>query len=405
MKKILLLALCCYSFGALGQLPYVESFETGSGYTPQIADIIDNLDDYFSRMDTDCSGPPDPCAANFLEGYNGWIGTYYWAGEDHDDAQVGGTGVATLCVTLDPIDISANATGALEIAAYYAGDDRSNAYDPTNDGVSLTYSVDGGGSQTAHLFSYYDNGSGGEFLAYDDDNSGTIDAGEVSVLTETFTRYARVIATSGSSLVITVCAHSNSGSEEWAIDQIEVSGAMPVELSHFSVNTMDEGALLKWTTASEENNEYFAIERSTNGLDFEAIDRVDGQGTSFAANEYTYFDKNLPDSKYIYYRLRQVDFDGSFDHSPVKTIFNQLRTGELRLWPMPTDKQVQLQFAQDMREAIDVQIYDISGQLLRREQLPAGDQHTLNIEELPHGQYLLRAQSGAQSWTKKLIKL
>ncbi|MEM9889175.1 MAG: hypothetical protein AAF849_25125, partial [Bacteroidota bacterium] len=108
------------------QLPYIESFETGSGYTADV-DVIDGLGDYFARMDTDCSGPPDPCAVNFTAGYTGFDGNFYWAGEDHDDAEVGGAGNGTLCITLDAIDISANTTGRLNIAIAAAANDVNNA--------------------------------------------------------------------------------------------------------------------------------------------------------------------------------------------------------------------------------------------------------------------------------------
>ncbi|MEM6769276.1 MAG: hypothetical protein AAF597_01725 [Bacteroidota bacterium] len=230
MKSQLILILMlsfCTAAGLPAQLPYVESFETGSGYTADV-DVIDNLSDYFARMNTDCSGPPDPCAANFTDGYSGFDGNFYWAGEDHDDAGVGGLGNPTLCLTLDAIDISANTTGQLEIAIAAAGDNRSNAYDDADDGLFVTYSIDNGPFQAVHTWDYYTpDGGTTDFLAYDSDNDGVIGPGETDVLTPTFKTQSRTITATGNSLVIRICAHSDRSSEEWAVDNIVVTSASP----------------------------------------------------------------------------------------------------------------------------------------------------------------------------------
>lgn len=405
MKKILLLLFTFSSFYSIAQLPFIQGFETGMGYTAD-ADVIDNLDDYFARMNTAC-GAADPCRSNFNTGYAGWLGTYYWAGEDHDDSGVGGSGNATLCITLDPIDISTNTTGVLEIGAYYAACDFGcNSYDPGVDFVALTYSVDGAAVQTAQSFSYYTTDGGtSEFLAYDEDNSGVVDGAESTILTETFTRFTRVVAASGNNLVLTVCAHMNSGSEEWAIDAIEVSSAMPVELSRFNVRAMKGGAMLNWETATETDNEYFAIERSTNGLDFEEIDQVIGQGTSFEAYQYEYFDAELPDSRNVYYRLVQMDYDGTFSISQVKVISNTLKNGQLRLTPNPASNAVEIDLTSAIQGDIEIQLFDIKGQLVQSNLISGDDKRVIDISQIPQGQYILKAQSETYSWIEKLIKI
>ncbi len=406
MKKHLLLWLCLASFSCFGQLPYLESFEDLIGFTPQV-NIIDNLSDYFARMDTDCTSVPDPCEVNGSGGYSGWLGTYYWAGEDHDDPGILSGNFQTLCITLDPIDISANTSGAIEIGAYYAANTVGNAHDPSPlDAVSLTYRIDGGATQTAQFFAYYTpNGGTNEYLAYDEDNNGAVDGAESTLLTSTFTRYTRLVATTGNSLVITLCAHSNSSSEEWAIDGIEVSGAMPVELSQFTVQPKDDGALLNWSTASETNNAYFAIERGINGIDFEEVSKVAGKGTSYASNEYDYFDTDLPDHKFVYYRLRQVDHNGNYSFSQVRAILNKVQEGDLRVYPNPTKSKIELLLSGDIKESIRVQIFDLNGRLLSSQELPPSNAPVIDVNTLAEGQYLIRAQSGAYSWTERFVKM
>jgi hypothetical protein len=89
---------------------------------------------------------------------------------------------------------------------------------------------------------------------------------------------------------------------------------LPVELIQFSALKQTDGVLLNWTTASEINNDYFDIERSINGIDFEQIGRLAGSGTTSEIRKYSFTDRETRSSSY--YRLKQVDFDGAFEFSP-----------------------------------------------------------------------------------------
>ncbi len=85
--------------------------------------------------------------------------------------------------------------------------------------------------------------------------------------------------------------------------------ALPIELASFDAAEEDCSNVLNWTTASEENNDYFQIEKSTDGETFEIIATIDGAGTSNQLLHYTHTD--LKASPTNYYRLKQVDFDGT----------------------------------------------------------------------------------------------
>jgi photosystem II stability/assembly factor-like uncharacterized protein len=90
---------------------------------------------------------------------------------------------------------------------------------------------------------------------------------------------------------------------------------VPVELVSFSANAVNGNIELKWITASEKNNRGFEIERSINEKEFETIAFVNGSGTTTENQEYIYFDYNV--SGLLRYRLRQIDFDGSFSYSDI----------------------------------------------------------------------------------------
>ena len=77
--------------------------------------------------------------------------------------------------------------------------------------------------------------------------------------------------------------------------------------------------MLTLATASEQNDTYFDVEHSTNGLEFKTIGNVKGQGTAQTVTNYN-FEHTAPIAGINYYRLKQVDFDGAFTYSPVQSI-------------------------------------------------------------------------------------
>ena len=97
------------------------------------------------------------------------------------------------------------------------------------------------------------------------------------------------------------------------------NSALPVELVNFKGKAVNNTTVLTWKTASERNNQGFAIERSSNGTTYTAIGQVKGNGTTNAAHDYTFTD-NTPSVNINYYRLRQTDFDGKETVSPVVAV-------------------------------------------------------------------------------------
>jgi hypothetical protein len=92
---------------------------------------------------------------------------------------------------------------------------------------------------------------------------------------------------------------------------------MPVELSQFEVKAENGHNAIQWTTLSESDNHYFAIERSTDAANFREIGRVSGAGNSSSELHYKYQDVFFERGITNYYRLRQVDFSGSVSYSPI----------------------------------------------------------------------------------------
>ncbi len=115
--------------------------------------------------------------------------------------------------------------------------------------------------------------------------------------------------------------------------------ALPVELTHFSARPKAGAIHLSWRTATETANAHFAVEHSRDGSRFREIGRVAGHGTSTEPHDYQFIHENPPPG-IQYYRLRQVDLDGSHQYS--HTVSVMLEAGRISMFPNPTTGLLQI---------------------------------------------------------------
>lgn len=117
----------------------------------------------------------------------------------------------------------------------------------------------------------------------------------------------------------------------------EAGSPLPVDLVAFTASWIKPGemAKLEWSTASEQDNSHFEIERSYNGLDFEMIGTVAGNGNSISMNNYVFEDAKVECSGTVYYRLRQVDYNGDSEYSPTKSLDCERGTMDFQIEAYP----------------------------------------------------------------------
>ena len=163
---------------------------------------------------------------------------------------------------------------------------------------------------------------------------------------------------------------------------------LPVVFSSFSVQALGGENLLKWQTESEFNNVYFSVEHSLDGASFEEIGRVEGAGTSYGPQSYDFLHKE-PAPGPNYYRLRQVDLDGSYSYSEVRMVVQQAGRS-VRLFPNPANEQLTVLWQQDGDEQVPAMIFDLIGRQVKALLLSPGEE--ISLEQLPAGAYLLRLQ-------------
>ncbi|MEO1516487.1 MAG: T9SS type A sorting domain-containing protein [Bacteroidota bacterium] len=137
---------------------------------------------------------------------------------------------------------------------------------------------------------------------------------------------------------------------------------MPVELMAFRAQYISKDVHLQWTTATEIQNSHFEIQRSRNGQTFVAIKRVEGAGNSRSIRQYNSIDSE-PIPGLSYYRLKQIDFDGTVAYSDVQAIDIQ-KGGKILAYPNPV--KAELYIALDELEAgpLQFEVFNSQGQLL-----------------------------------------
>jgi hypothetical protein len=108
---------------------------------------------------------------------------------------------------------------------------------------------------------------------------------------------------------------------------------LPIALMYFTAKQNNSQVLLQWATASEQDNAYFSLEKSRDGRQFNEIGRVAGAGTSTAKLTYQFTD-DFPFGGTGYYRLKQVDLDGTFTYSRIVAVNSEI-TAALRIYPNP----------------------------------------------------------------------
>ncbi|MEM6842616.1 MAG: T9SS type A sorting domain-containing protein [Bacteroidota bacterium] len=188
---------------------------------------------------------------------------------------------------------------------------------------------------------------------------------------------------------------------------------LPVEFLEFTAEAQRFSVLLKWKTASEENNDFFEVQRSKDGESWEKIGIVDGAGNSSSIVSYSYKDEN-PLVGTIYYRLRQVDFDGKFDYSKITSVevdgYPALNTSvlDIRVFPNPTPGVVTLQVeGLPYGAMVTVKLLDIFGNAQEVAEISSGKLVggiKLNQQgQLPSGLYFVDIQQGNVNLQRKVI--
>lgn len=175
---------------------------------------------------------------------------------------------------------------------------------------------------------------------------------------------------------------------------------LPVEFTSFLLSKTESDVLLKWQTASEKNALLFELERSTDGLNFSMIAKIPASGNSSVPVNYTYTDRNAASGKNVlYYRLKQLDINGTFSYSEVRLLNAETLTDENHLiYPNPVSDILSI----SLSNFTDVlyTITDAAGQIILKGLLTS-QQTALDLSEIKPGIYFLRTGSRVHKIIRK----
>jgi hypothetical protein len=180
------------------------------------------------------------------------------------------------------------------------------------------------------------------------------------------------------------------------------SPSLPIELTSFNAKSNNSKTNLYWQTASEKNNSHFAIERSKDGDVFSKIGEVKGNGNSTVTQNYQFTDVT-PTKGINYYRLRQVDFDGTESVSKTVSVnFESKGQNKVKVYPTLVKDAVSVELSDDSKAEISVR--DLTGRVILTQNTEGVSNTTLNLGALSSGLYILSVRSNEALETVKIYK-
>jgi hypothetical protein len=174
-------------------------------------------------------------------------------------------------------------------------------------------------------------------------------------------------------------------------------GILPVSLVRFEAEAAGNEVALDWTTATELNNRGFEIQRSRHGNAFEPIAFVDGFGSTEQTQTYRFIDP-APLAGTSYYRLKQVDFDGSYAYSPVASVSFSSEASAFAAYPNPAKGYFTVSLGQSNGNGGTLYIHDIAGKSIAALPVQKGQSTVAVTQSLRPGLYLLRYLDAQGQW-------
>ncbi len=179
------------------------------------------------------------------------------------------------------------------------------------------------------------------------------------------------------------------------------STPLPIELLSFTGKNYDDKNILKWSTASEINNDYFTLEKSKDAITFQPIANMDGAGNSTAVLNYSFTDE-MPFAGINYYRLKQTDFDGAISYSSTIALNSNSKSDiDFLIFPNPAASILHIELHDS--QSLQIKIVNVLGEEILSK-LIHDNESTIDVSELSNGIYFVTATTdGQQINNTKLI--
>ena len=283
--------------------------------------------------------------------------------------------------------------------------------DETNEIITVVYTQDVGGNDIM-----YKSSSAGSIDFFADaiefylieDVKDVLEWNNVTSTKQSFNPDVVILTSSGSTGVPFT-------SQTWTGVIGLASSPTPVELAFFAGTLNGNNVELRWRTETEVNNYGFYIERAIENLNWLALGFVEGHGNSNSPKQYTFIDSDIYESDNYYYRLKQIDNDGTFEYSDVVTVTVGVPVlfALSQNYPNPFNPETIINYTLPEQQNVSLRVYNMLGELVKElvnEVKPAGT-YTVTFDGssaaggLPSGIYVYRIQTERFSENKKMTLL
>lgn len=194
---------------------------------------------------------------------------------------------------------------------------------------------------------------------------------------------------------------------EFTVTGWTATGILPVELVYFNAIASTNHNMVTWQTESEFNNDFFRVMRSIDGENFEEIATVKGKGNSSIAQSYQFNDMDVRNGE-VYYRLEQVDFDGTTTLSEIISLSRKpMKEGLLTVYPNPANDMITVELFDESFTDATLNIVSMSGQVIYSEALIINGliKKQIQISEIPQGVYnIVVHHSNKQEMTRLIVE-
>ncbi len=185
---------------------------------------------------------------------------------------------------------------------------------------------------------------------------------------------------------------------------------LPVEMTRFTAEPHEKYIVLDWTTANELHNSGFEVQRGTDGRSFSKIGWLEGSGTTAIGKEYAFTDDEVQPNTLYYYRLRQLDHNGTENFTPVRSamVKDNSRLTVEQLFPNPVKSRGAANFHANAPQEgeLDIQLFDARGSLVQQlsQSVAAGaNTFSLPMSEVVAGIYFIKMQLGKDVTYQRLV--
>jgi hypothetical protein len=190
----------------------------------------------------------------------------------------------------------------------------------------------------------------------------------------------------------------------------EVNAPLPVKLLYIRASKKEKTANIRWATASEEDADYFDVERSEDGHSFDKVGTLSAAGNAAVLHRYEFTDEMVPTDYVLYYRLKMVDRDGQYTYSEKIALTNRSvdLAKQINVYPNPVINGNELSITSEINGEVTIELQDWAGKKLAEQQLniPYGVTTVplTKIENLGAGVYILTIKTHETQHTVKVIK-